>query len=467
MCSEAFLHLFRSGLQLAVSDVGVDVHGGRQLGVAKEHLRRFRIHAAFQQGGGVAVPDLVRRDGDAAGVPVRIIQSGEMIVCQEAAVWLREQVAFSQLFGEQLGQRREKRNVPASGVRFWLLDVGRVAYMIHRFFDVHKIFLPVNVGAGESQRLAPAAAGIVNEESEQAERKACAFFYEFDLLRRGRVPVGLRQVSGRLHSAGRVVAYNAIHFGFAEDLADDLQLGHHGFPGAGGGEVLDILVDLLRGDLTGKPSGKFFLGPGQRRTVAFLGIVLQGRFDLRPPCVRDFLKYGGFFCFDAVRLPVEGLDLLPDLFVGLPPEGLTLAVDPEDGLVEAVRPDVVFRVSCHGLFPPEADLDAMEVQIQRIHGNQTQEHQQSGNNPVPDADALLHHRNDLPFVGQALFKADFFSLQGFFGGCIVIPDVKNSSMEIPRTAQIGPAVLMDGAFDAFAKKLLTVDSGTPDLSAMS
>ena len=44
---------------------------------------------------------------------------------------------------------------------------------------------------------------------------------------------------------------------------------------------------------------------------------------------------------------------------------------------------------------------------------------------------------------------------------------KNSSIEIPKTAQIGPAVLMDGDFDAFAKKLLTVDSGTPDLSAMS
>lgn len=146
--------------------------------------------------------------------------------------------------------------------------------MIHGFFDVHKIFLPIDVGAGESQRLTPAAAGIVNEEGEQAEGEACAFFYEFDLLRRGRVPVCLRQVPGRLHGAGRVVAYNAIHFGLLEDLADDLQLGHHGFPGAGGGEVLDILVDLLRGDLCRAASRKFLLGPGQRRTVAFLGIVL-------------------------------------------------------------------------------------------------------------------------------------------------------------------------------------------------
>ena len=104
MCSEARLHLFRSGLQLAVPDVGVDVHGGGQLGVAKEHLRRFGIHATFQQGGGVAVPDLVRRDGNAAGVPVGIVQPGEMIVCQEAAVRLRKQVSLSQLFGEQLGQ---------------------------------------------------------------------------------------------------------------------------------------------------------------------------------------------------------------------------------------------------------------------------------------------------------------------------------------------------------------------------
>ena len=146
--------------------------------------------------------------------------------------------------------------------------------IIHGFFDVHKIFLSVDVGAGEGQRLTTAAAGVINEEGEQAEGEACAFFYEFNLLRRGRVPVGLRQIPGRLHGAGRVVAYNAIHFGFAEDLADDLQLGHHGFPGAGGGEVLDILVDLLRGDLAGCPPGKFRLGPGQRRTVAFLGIVL-------------------------------------------------------------------------------------------------------------------------------------------------------------------------------------------------
>lgn len=116
MCSEAFLHLFCSGLELAVPDVGVDVHGGGQLGVAKEHLRRFGVHATFHQGGCVTVPDLVRRDGDAAGVPVRIIQRGEMIVCQEAAVRLREQVAFPQLFGEQLGQRWKQRNVPASGV---------------------------------------------------------------------------------------------------------------------------------------------------------------------------------------------------------------------------------------------------------------------------------------------------------------------------------------------------------------
>ena len=124
MCSEALFHLFRSGLQLAVPDVGVDVHGGGQLGVAKEHLRRLGIHAAFQQSGGVAVPDLVRRDGDAAGIPVGIVQRGEVIVCQEAAVRLREQVAFPQLFREQLGQRREKRNVPASGVRLRLLNVG-------------------------------------------------------------------------------------------------------------------------------------------------------------------------------------------------------------------------------------------------------------------------------------------------------------------------------------------------------
>lgn len=99
MCSEAFLHLFRSGPQLAVPDVGVDVHGGGQLGVAKKHLRRFGVHSAFQQGGGVAVSDLVRRDGDAAGVPVGIVQRSKMIVCQEAAVRLREQVAFPQLLG--------------------------------------------------------------------------------------------------------------------------------------------------------------------------------------------------------------------------------------------------------------------------------------------------------------------------------------------------------------------------------
>ena len=80
----------------------------------------------------------------------------------------------------------------------------------------------------------------------------------------------------------------------------------------------------------------------------------------------------------------------------------------------------------------------MEVQIQRIHGNQTQEHQQSGNNPVPDADALLHHRNDLPFIGQALFKADFFSLQGFFGGCIVIPDVKKLIYGNPQDSSDRP-----------------------------
>ena len=274
MCSEALFHFFRSGLQLAVPDVGVDVHGGGQLGVAKEHLRRFGIHAAFQQGGGVAVPDLVCRDGDAAGVSVGIVQRGEVIICQEAAVRLREQVAPPQLFREQLGQRRKQRNVPASGVRLRLFNVGRVAYMIHGFFDVHKIFLSINVGAGEGQRLTPATAGIINEEGKQAEGEACAFFYEFDLLRRGRVSVGLRQVSRRLHGAGRVVAYNAIHFGLSEDLADDLQLGHHGFPGAGGGEVLDILVDLLCGDLAGRPPCKFLLGSGQRRTVTFLGIVL-------------------------------------------------------------------------------------------------------------------------------------------------------------------------------------------------
>ena len=174
-----------------------------------------------------------------------------MIICQEAAVRLREQVAPPQLFREQLGQRRKQRNVPASGVRLRLFDVGRVAYMIHGFFDVHKIFLSINVGAGEGQRLAPAAAGIVNKEGEQAEGESCAFFYEFDLLRRGRVSVGLRQVSRRLHGAGRVVAYNAIHFGLSEDLADDLQLGHHGLPGVGGGEVLDILVNLFRGDFAG------------------------------------------------------------------------------------------------------------------------------------------------------------------------------------------------------------------------
>jgi hypothetical protein len=28
--------------------------------------------------------------------------------------------------------------------------------MIHGFFDVHKIFLSINVGAGEGQRLTPA-----------------------------------------------------------------------------------------------------------------------------------------------------------------------------------------------------------------------------------------------------------------------------------------------------------------------
>ena len=399
ICSEALFHLFRSGLQLAVPDVGVDVHGGGQLGVAKEHLRRFGIHAAFQQGGGVAVADLVRRDGDAAGVPVGIVQSSKMIVCQKAAVRLRKQVAFPQLFGEQLGQCRKQRNIPASGVRLRLLDVGRVAYMIHGFFDVYKIFLSINVGAGEGQRLAPATAGVINEKCEQAEREACAFFYEFDLLRRGRVPVGLCQVSGRLHGAGRVVAYDAIHFGLSEDLADDLQLSHHGLPGTSGGEVLDILVNFLCGDLSGCPSGKFLLGPGQRRAVAFLGVVLQGRFDLRPPCVRDFLKYGGFFRFDAVRLPVEGLDLLPDLLVGLPTEGLTLAIDPEDGLMEAVRPDVVFWVFCHRLPSPEADLDAAEIQIQAVQDGQEQEHDQGGNDAVPGLDALLYHRNDLTFVG--------------------------------------------------------------------
>lgn len=276
--------------------------------------------------------------------------------------------------------------------------------MIHGFFDVHKIFLSVDVGAGEGQRFAPAAAGVIDEEGEQAEWEACAFFYEVDLLRSRCVPVGLRQVSGRLHGAGRVVAYNAVHFGLSENLADDLQLGHHGLPGAGGGEVLDILVDLLRGDLAGGPSGKFLLGPSQCGAVAFLGVVLQGRLDLRPPCVCDFLKCGCLFRFDAVSFPVKGLDLLPDLLVGLSPEGLTLAVDPEDGLVEAVRPDVVFWVSCHGSPSPKADQDAVEVQIQRVHGNQTQEHQQSGNDPVPGADAIHHDLHGFAVVNQMLFQ---------------------------------------------------------------
>ena len=46
-------------------------------------------------------------------------------------------------------------------------------------------------------------------------------------------------------------------------------------------------------------------------------------------------------------------------------------------------------------------------------------------------------------------------------------DVYKRQKEMPKTAQIGPTVLIDGDLEALAKKLLIVDRGTLDASAMS
>ena len=75
--------------------------------------------------------------------------------------------------------------------------------------------------------------------------------------------------------------------------------------------------------------------------------------------------------------------------------------------MEAVRPDVVFWVSCHGLPPPEANLDAVEVQIQCVHGYQAQKHQQGGNDPVTGTDAIHHDLHGFAVVNQMLFQLLF------------------------------------------------------------
>ena len=49
-----------------VQHVGIYVHRGRELRVTKELLRCLVVHACLVQGGRVPVPDLVRRDRDAA-----------------------------------------------------------------------------------------------------------------------------------------------------------------------------------------------------------------------------------------------------------------------------------------------------------------------------------------------------------------------------------------------------------------
>lgn len=139
--------------------------------------------------------------------------------------------------------------------------------------------------------------------------------------------------------------------------------------------------------------------------------------------------------------------------------------------MEAVRPDVVFRVSCHGLLPPEANLDAVEVQIQRVHGNQTQERQQGGDDPVPGTDAIHHDLHGFAVVNQMLFQLllvgaerIIFSAENLLRHGELVGDAKNSSSETPKNLQIGPAVLIDGALEEIEKKLRTVCNGIPVLS---
>lgn len=160
--------------------------------------------------------------------------------------------------------------------------------------------------------------------------------------------------------------------GFIQDLPDDLALGDNGLFCVGLGKLVDVRLNLFacdRGDiLRAKLRDGALIGRG----IIAQGIRRKRWLDLVPPGVGDVGERDGLWLlgFGAV-----GLDLIPDFAVRLAAKRFALAVDCDNGFMQAVRPDLVFgnwhRKTSKNTAPALSRGGFIYVRIQPIDGLRT------------------------------------------------------------------------------------------------
>ena len=211
--------------------------------------------------------------------------------------------------------------------------------MVDAAADVDPALLPVDILVTQALGLAAAAAGIIDQEGKQAEVVVQVVLDLLDLISGRRVAVLLRKVLREKNCLRSVKRDVTFALGFIQDLSDDLALGDNGLLCVGLGKLVDVRLNLFacdRGDiLRAKLRDGALIGRG----IIAQGIRRKRWLDLVPPGVGDVGERDGLWLlgFGAV-----GLDLVPDLAVRLAAKRFALAVDCDDGFMQAVRPDVVF-----------------------------------------------------------------------------------------------------------------------------
>ena len=157
----------------------------------------------------------------------------------------------------------------------------------------------------------------------------------------------LREIARHADGLCRIVICFSLQLRPAQDLADDLQLHGDGLPRPRGGKVTDECVDLFGGNAADLPCPKFVHGSAQRRLVVFHRVRLELRLGFIPPLLCD-PREGRLRVDLRLQLgSVKRLDLFPYFLVGFPAEGLALAVDAEDRLMQTVRSDVIAGIFWH------------------------------------------------------------------------------------------------------------------------
>lgn len=314
-------------------------------------MSEFEVNTGLVERGRVAVADLVRGDGDARALAVGVELVGDEPAGERTFSAVVGKDIAVLLLRKRSGQRWEQRDGADAGGSLRLLDLGRRTGMVDAAADVDPALLPVDILVTKALGLAAAAAGIIDQEGEQAEVVVQVVLDLLDLISGRRVAALLRKVLREKNCLRSVKRDVTFALGFIQDLPDDLALGDNSLLCVGLGKLVDVRLNLFacdRGDiLRAKLRDGALIGRG----IIAQGIRRKRWLDLVPPGVGDVGERDGLrlLGFSAVCL-----DLVPDLAVCLSAKRFALAVDCDDGFMQAVRPDVVFGIGI--VKPPRIPL---------------------------------------------------------------------------------------------------------------